>query len=163
GFVLPHRYGLSVQTRRGWAADYVKGTLLGVAQTLLIAAPVVALLRLSPDRWWLWAGLCLALFGVVLANLAPILIVPLFYRLRPLADDELGTRLERLASGAGARVRGVYVMDMSRRTRTANAALMGIGNTRRIVLGDTLLEAFPADEVVAVLAHELGHHVHHDL
>jgi STE24 endopeptidase len=162
-FVLPHRFGLSVQTRPGWAADYVKGTLLGVAQALLVATPVVVLLRLSPTWWWVWAGLCLVLFGVVLANLAPVLIVPLFFRLRPLADDGLRQRLEELAAGAGARVRGVYVMDLSRRTRTANAALMGLGNTRRIVLGDTLLAAFSADEVVAVLAHELGHHVHHDL
>jgi Zn-dependent protease with chaperone function len=162
-FVLPHRFGLSVQTNRGWAMDALKGALLGVAQSLVVAYAVFALLRLSPDWWWLWAALVLTLFGVVLANLAPVLIVPLFYRLRPLADEGLRGRLAALAEGAGTRVRGVYVMDLSRRTRAANAVLMGWGNSRRILLGDTLLAGFTPDEVAAVLAHELGHHVHRDL
>ncbi|MGH2353363.1 MAG: M48 family metallopeptidase [Chloroflexota bacterium] len=163
GFVLPHRYDLSVQPRRGWLADYVKGTLVGLAQAVIVALPVYALLRYAPQWWWLWAGLVLALFGVVLANLAPVLIVPLFYKLQPLDDLHLRDRLVSLAEAAGTRVRGVYVIDLSRRTRAANAALMGIGNTRRIVLGDTLLSAFEPAEAEAVLAHELGHHVHHDL
>jgi STE24 endopeptidase len=163
GFLLPHRFGLSTQTGPGWALDLVKATFLGVVQTALVALPVYTLLWLSPDWWWLWAGLVLALFGVLLANLAPVLIVPLFYTLRPLPAGELRERLERLAAASGTVVRGVYVMDLSRRTRTANAALMGIGNTRRIVLGDTLLAVFEAPEVGAVLAHELGHHVHRDL
>ncbi|HEX2326594.1 MAG TPA: hypothetical protein VHQ00_14450, partial [Chloroflexota bacterium] len=84
GFLLPHRFGLSTQTRPAWALDMAKATLLGVAQTALVAIPVYALLWLAPDWWWLWAGLVLTLFGVVLANLAPVLIVPLFYTLRPL-------------------------------------------------------------------------------
>ena len=163
GFLLPHRFGLSTQTRPAWALDMAKATLLGVAQTALVAIPIYALLWLAPEWWWLWAGLVLTLFGVVLANLAPVLIVPLFYTLRPLPAGDLRERLERLAAESGTAVRGVFVMDMSRRTRAANAALMGIGNTRRIVLGDTLLAAFDGREVGAVLAHELGHHVHRDL
>jgi STE24 endopeptidase len=163
GFLLPHRFGLSTQTRPAWALDMAKATLLGVAQTALVAIPIYALLWLTPDWWWLWAGLVLTLFGVVLTNLAPVLIVPLFYTLRPLPAGDLRVRLERLAAECGTVVRGVFVMDMSRRTRAANAALMGIGNTRRIVLGDTLLAAFDGPEVGAVLAHELGHHVHRDL
>ncbi len=163
GFLLPHRFGLSTQTRPAWALDMAKATLLGVAQTALVAIPIYALLWLAPDWWWLWAGLVLTLFGVVLANLAPVLIVPLFYTLRPLPAGDLRERLEGLAAESGTAVRGVFVMDMSRRTRAANAALMGIGNTRRIVLGDTLLAAFSPKEVGAVLAHELGHHVHRDL
>ena len=113
-----------------------------MAQTALVAIPVYALLWLAPDWWWLWAGLVLTLFGVVLANLAPVLIVPLFYTLRPLPAGDLRERLEGLAAESGTAVRGVFVMDLSRRTRAANAALMGMGNTRRIVLGDTLLAAF---------------------
>ena len=163
GFVLPHRYGLSVQARSGWVADYLKGLLLGLAQALIAALPVYALLRAAPYTWWLWAALVLTLFAVLLANLAPVLIVPLFYRLRPLEDVALRDRLLALAAAAGTRVRGVYVMDMSRRTRAANAALMGLGNTRRIVLGDTLWERFSPEEIEAVLAHELGHHVHQHL
>jgi STE24 endopeptidase len=163
GFVLPHRYALSVQTASGWAADYVKGTLVGLVQVVPLALAVYALLRSAPDTWWLWAALVFVLFAVVLANLAPVVIVPLFFTLRPLDDAALRQRLVHLAEAAGTQVRGVFVMDMSRRTRAANAALMGIGNTRRIVLGDTLWERFETDEIAAVLAHELGHHVHHDL
>jgi STE24 endopeptidase len=163
GFVLPHRFQLSVQTQRSWAADYVKGTLLGLVQAVVVAVPVYALLRTTPTWWWLWAAGLVVLFGVVLANLAPVLILPIFYKLSPLEDEALRQRLEGLARAAGTRVRGVWVMDMSRRTRAANAMLMGIGNTRRIVLGDTLLRTFEPHEVETVLAHELGHHVHRDL
>jgi STE24 endopeptidase len=163
GFVLPHRFELSVQSLRGWLADYAKGLLVGLAQAVLVALPVYALLRHAPEWWWLWAALLLTLFTVVLANLAPVLIVPLFFKLRPLEDGPLRRRLVELAEHTGTPVRGVYVMDMSRRTRAANAALMGLGNTRRIVLGDTLWERFAPEEIEAVLAHELGHHVHNDL
>ena len=100
---------------------------------------------------------------MLLSNLAPVLIFPLFYNYKPLADEELVTRLTNLAEQAGTRVKGVYVFDMSSKTVAANAALMGLGNTRRIVLGDTLTENFSADEIETVLAHELGHHVHKDL
>jgi STE24 endopeptidase len=163
GFVLPHRFGLSTQTVRGWVADAAKGLLLGVMQAVLVALPVAALLRLTPHSWWLWAGVVLALFGVVLTNLAPVLLVPLFFKLRPLPDGDLRGRLERLARAANTAIRGVFVIDLSRRTRAANAAVMGLGNTRRIVLGDTLLSSFGPDEVVAVMAHELGHQVARDL
>ena len=108
GFLLPHRFGLSTQTRPAWALDMAKATLLGVAQTALVAIPIYALLWLAPDWWWLWAGLVLTLFGVVLANLAPVLIVPLFYTLRPLPAGDLRERLEGLAAKSGdGRARGV--------------------------------------------------------
>jgi len=163
GFVLPHRYGLSVQTTRGWIADHIKGTLIGLVQAIVVALPVYTLLRQAPQSWWLWAAVILTLFAILLTNLAPILIVPLFFKLTPLADADLRRRLLALGDRAGARITGVFVMDMSRRTRTANAALMGIGNTRRIVLGDTLWQRFAPEEIEAILAHELGHHVHGDL
>jgi STE24 endopeptidase len=104
-------------------------------------------------------------FNVLLANLAPVLLFPLFYKFKPLEAEhaDLAGRLLRLAERAGTRVRGVYKFDMSRRTKAANAALTGSGNTRRILLGDTLLAEFTPDEIETVLAHELGHHVHRDI
>jgi STE24 endopeptidase len=102
-------------------------------------------------------------FTVLLSNLAPVLIFPLFFKFEPLDDKNLVDRLTGLAERAGARVQGVYTFDMSRKTVAANAALMGLGNTRRITLGDTLLEKFTTSEIETVLAHELGHHVHKDL
>lgn len=163
GYVLPRRFGLSTQTAGAWLLDSLKGSALGLALALVVVEVIYVLLESQPLYWWLWAAGFMLLFSVVLANLAPVLIMPLFNRFTPLEDEELVRRLRSLAERAGAKVRGVYTMDMSRRTRAANAALMGLGNTRRIVLGDTLVEHYPADEIEAVLAHELGHHVHNDI
>ncbi len=98
-----------------------------------------------------------------MANLAPVVLMPIFFKFTPLKDEELKQRLLRLSEKAGTSVRGVFEMDMSRKTRAANAALVGLGNTRRIVLGDTLLDGFEPDEIEAVLAHELGHHANRDM
>jgi STE24 endopeptidase len=102
-------------------------------------------------------------FSVVMANLAPVLIFPIFYKFTPLPEGDLAKRLLALAERAHTRVRGVFTMKMSDKTTAANAALMGLGNTRRIVIGDTMLDRYTPDEIEVVLAHELGHHVHHDI
>lgn len=163
GFRLSHRFGLSTQTFRAWLWDWAKGVALGLGLALIVVEVVYYLLGAFPVLWWLLAALAVLFFTVVLANLAPVLFVPLFYKLTPLANADLAGRLIQLAERAGARVRGVFVMDMSSKTTAANAALMGLGNTRRIVLGDTLLAHYDPDEIETVLAHELGHHVHADI
>jgi STE24 endopeptidase len=165
GFILPHRYELSNQTWRGWVADQIKGLLVGGLLGGLVLEIVYAILRAYPETWWLWAAGFLLVFNVLLANLAPVILLPLFYKFIPLDDQhkDLADRLVILAEQAGARVQGVYSFDMSRRTKAANAALTGLGNTRRIILGDTLLDNFDDDEIETVLAHELGHHVHKDI
>ncbi len=174
GFALPHRYGLSTQSLRSWALDEAKGLAIAALFLLSLAEMVYALLRAQPDRWWLWAGLTYLAFAVALVHLAPVLIAPLFYKFVPLAersdadqererDRALADRLTRLAERAGARVRGVYAFNMSRTTTAANAALIGLGNTRRIILADTLLNRYTSDEIETILAHELAHHVHNDL
>ena len=165
GFVLPHRFELSTQTLEGWISDQVKEILLGGIFGFIIIEVIYAVLRAAPQTWWLWTAAILLLFQVVLANLAPILIMPLFNKVVPLGEEyaDLSARLLRLAAQAKTKVRGVYKFDLSRRTKAANAALMGLGNTRRIVLGDTLLTEFSADEIETVLAHELGHHVNKDI
>ena len=164
-YILPHRYGLSTQTFKGWIGDQVKGVLVGVGLGLLVIEIIYYVLRISPNLWWLWAGLILLFFNVILANLAPVLLMPLFYKFVPLEEEhaDLVARLLNLAERAGTRVRGVYKFDMSRRTKAANAAITGLGNTRRIILGDTLIEEFTPDEIETVLAHELGHQVHRDI
>jgi STE24 endopeptidase len=163
GFVLPHRYGLSTQSLRAWLWDQVKGAAIGGVLGLVLLEVMYVLLRASPDWWWLWTALVMLFFSVILSNLAPVLIMPLFYKFVPLDDADLAARLTRLSEQAGARVRGVYRFDMSSKTVQANAAVVGLGNTRRIILGDTLLESFSSDEIETILAHELGHHVHGDL
>jgi STE24 endopeptidase len=165
GFALPHRYGQSNQTLGGWVKDQVLSLALSAVFGLPILSATYWLLRATGDLWWVWAAVGYLAFVVVLSNLAPVLIMPLFNKYVPLGDEyaDLAERLTRLAARAGTRVSGVYRFDMSKRTKAANAALTGIGGTRRIILGDTLLTEFTGDEVETVIAHELGHHVHRDI
>jgi STE24 endopeptidase len=160
GFRLEHRFHLSNQRMRGWMWDEVKGFLVGLVFIVLIVEVLYFMLREFPQHWWLftWA-VFLGLF-VLLAQLAPVILFPIFYRFEPLRDDELKQRLVRLGERAGTRVRGVYKWNLSEKSKKANAALTGLGSTRRIILADTLLENYSPDEIEAVLAHELGHHVH---
>jgi STE24 endopeptidase len=119
-------------------------------------------MRLTP--WWWLGGAAVFLGGyALLALVAPIWLVPLFYRLTPLPDGELKTRLLALAGRVGVPVTGIWVVDQSRKSRTANAAVTGLGRTRRILLFDTLLNEFTPDEVEAVVAHELAHQLHGDI
>ena len=165
GFVLPHRFGQSNQSFKDWVIDQIKGLAVGAPIGLLLLELLYLALRVTGDLWWLWAAGGMLIFSVLLSNLAPILIMPLFNKYVPLGDEhkELAERLLALAQRANTKVRGVFKFDMSRRTKSANAALTGLGNTRRIVLGDTLINEFSTDEIETVLAHELGHHVHRDI
>jgi len=165
GFVLPHRFGQSNQTLRDWIVDQLKGLAIGAPLGLILLELLYFALRATGDLWWLWAAAGMLVFTVLLSNLAPVLIMPLFNKYVPLGDEhrELADRLLDLARRANTKVKGVFKFDMSKRTKAANAALTGIGNTRRIVLGDTLIDEFSTDEIETVLAHELGHHVHRDI
>jgi STE24 endopeptidase len=165
GFVLPHRFGQSNQTLRDWIIDQIKGLAIGAPLGLLLLELLYLALRVTGSLWWLWAAIGMLIFTVLLSNLAPILIAPLFNKYVPLGDEhkELADRLLDLARRANTKVKGVFKYDMSKRTKAANAALTGVGNTRRIVIGDTLINEFSTDEIETVLAHELGHHVHRDI
>ena len=163
GFVLPHRYGLSTMSLKSWLADLFKGLALSLVLEILVIEFVYLLLAIQPQTWWLWVALAMLFFSVVMANLAPVLIFPIFYKFTPLPEGDLKKRLLALAERAHTRVRGVFTMKMSDKTTAANAALMGLGNTRRIVIGDTMLDRYTPDEIEVVLAHELGHHVQHDI
>jgi len=163
GFVLPHKYEQSVQSLKEWLIDKFKGILISGVLGLIVLETIYWLLGVAPETWWLWAALVMLVLTVILGTLAPVLILPLFYKYKPLDNEELVNRLTQLAENARTRVKGVYEFDMSSKTVAANAALMGLGNTRLIVLGDTLLQNFTVDEIETVLAHELGHHVHKDL
>jgi len=120
-------------------------------------------MRVSPERWWLIAGGAFAVLIVGLTNLAPVLLLPLFYSVKPLDRDVLRTRLLKLAERAGARVLGAYEWGLAAKTKKANAALAGIGGTRRILVSDTMLREYSDEEIEVVLAHEIAHHVHGDI
>lgn len=160
GFQLEHRFNLSNLKLRPWLWDEAKGFLVSVALAAIVAEILYFIIRQFPQYWWLiaWAAF-LGLF-VLMAQIAPIVLFPIFYKFEPLRDDELKARLVRLSERAGTRVRGVYKWNLSEKSKKANAALTGLGSTRRIILADTLLDNYSGDEIEAVLAHELGHHVH---
>ncbi|HZR57084.1 MAG TPA: M48 family metallopeptidase [Terriglobales bacterium] len=160
GFRLEHQFQLSNQRLRAWVWDEVKGFLLGLILASGLAELLYFMIREFPQHWWILGWAVFLALVVLMAQLAPVLLLPIFYKFEPLQNDELKSRLVRLGERSGTRVRGVYKWNLSEKSKKANAALTGLGNTRRIILADTLLDNYSADEIEAVLAHELGHHVH---
>jgi STE24 endopeptidase len=163
GHVVERRYGLSNESLGHWAIDEVKSLGIGMLLGCGGATLIYFLIRLSPDWWWVSAGALFTLIIVGLTNLAPILLLPLFYTVKPLDREALRVRLLALAERAGARVLGAYEWGLSAKTKKANAALAGIGGTRRILVSDTMLAEYSDEEIEVVLAHELAHHVHGDI
>jgi STE24 endopeptidase len=163
GVTLERRYGLSTQTTARWWLDHLKAGLVALVFMLIAAVLVCSSIRWDPDRWWMVAAAAFTVILVVLVQLAPVVLLPLFYEFKPLDRDTLVTRLVSLADRAGARVMGVFEWRLSDKTKKANAALAGIGHTRRIIISDTLLAEHSDDEIEVILAHELAHHVHRDI
>jgi STE24 endopeptidase len=163
GVTLERRYGLSTESTARWWLNHLKSTAIALVFFVVAALLVVSLARWSPQRWWLAAAVVFTLILVLLAQLAPVVLLPIFYEVRPLTRESLRERLLALADRAGAQVLGVFEWRLSQRTRKANAALAGMGRTRRILVSDTLLADHSDDEIEVILAHELAHHVHHDI
>ncbi len=160
GFRLEQKFQLSTQRIRAWLWDEVKGFLVGLVLSGVVVELLYFMIRQFPQHWWIitWA-LFMGLF-ILMAQLAPVALLPIFYKFEPLDNEDLRRRLVQLSERAGTRVRGVYRWKLSEKSKKANAALTGLGNTRRIILADTLLDNYGPEEIEAVLAHELGHHVH---
>jgi len=163
GFVLPHRYGLSCQSLRSWLADEAKGGILALALGTGLVVVIYLCLQEFSQTWWLLAFAFVVLVSVVLTNLAPVLILPLFFKTRPLDDSELRKRLLSLAERSQTKIRDVFQINFSSKTTAGSAMLMGWGNTRRIVISDTMLQRYAPEEIEVVMAHELGHHRHGDI
>ena len=163
GFLLERRYGLATQTTAHWLKDYGKAVLVGLLFAEVGAIFVYSTLRRWPETWWIVSGLGYSAATIALVKLAPVLLMPLFFRFRPLQKVALRERLTALATKANTSVMGVYEWTLSDRTRKGNAALAGMGKTRRIIVSDTLLAEYSDDEIEVILAHELAHHVHRDI
>ena len=163
GYVVEKRYGLLNQSAASWVWDLVKSWLVGLGLGLIAVELLYLIIRLAGSWWWLPAGLAFTLLFVVLAQLAPVLIFPIFYKFKKLEENDLTSRLTDLCSRAGTEVMGIYEWGLSEKTRKVNAALTGWGPTRRVILSDSLLAQFTPSEIEAVLAHELGHHRRHHL
>jgi STE24 endopeptidase len=162
-YFLEHHFDLSNESFGAWCVDEIKSLGLNLLLGVVVLDVIYFLLRRAGDWWWICAGLFFLVFGVVLSVLYPVLILPMFYKLTPLENESLRERLTALAKSVGANVLGVYRMAMSEKTKKANAAFAGLGATKRIILGDTLLDQFAEDEIEVVMAHEMAHYKHGDI
>jgi STE24 endopeptidase len=162
-FVLERRYGLSGVPLRVWTRDHVTGLAMSLVLVLAAAELVYFALARWPRWWWAVTAGAGALAVGVLARVTPIVLLPMFYRFKPLDRASLRSRIESLSRRAGVPVLGVYEWGLGDKTRRANAALVGTGRSRRILLSDTLLAHYTDDEIEVILAHELGHHAHRDI
>lgn len=163
GHVVERAFGLTKQSTPAWFVEQVKALAVGTAlQTPLMTAAFLVIRRRPNDWWLILAGATVPLM-VLLSNLAPVLLMPLFNTFTPLSDERLREQLLTLTERSGVRVADIYEMDMSRQSEKPNAMFTGLGATKRIVLGDTLLRDFTPDEIAGVVAHELGHQVHGDI
>jgi STE24 endopeptidase len=160
GFRIEHRFHLSNQKLLSWVWDEAKSFLVGLVLGAVVVELLYFVIREFPQHWWLLAWAVFQVLFILMSQLAPVVLFPIFYKFEPLENDELKRRLVSLGERAGTQVRGVYKWKLSEKSRKANAALTGLGSTRRIILADTLLNNYSLDEIEAVLAHELGHHVH---
>lgn len=157
GFHIEHRFRLSNQTFGQWLWEGLKGALVGMVIGTPILLAFYYCLKVAGELWWLPVGGVLFVVSVVLARLAPTLIFPLFYKFKPLEDGEMKQRILALCERVGMAVEGVFVFNLSKNTKKANAAFTGIGKSKRVILGDTLVANFTDEEVETVVAHELGH------
>ncbi|MBL1212279.1 MAG: M48 family metallopeptidase [Ignavibacteriae bacterium] len=160
GFLLEHKYNLSNQTFLQWTWENLKGTMIGGVIGLPILLLFYYALNTFGGLWWLPFSIILFIISVLLAKIVPIIILPLFYKISPLDNDDLKERILALSKNVGMKVENVFQFDMSKNTKKANAAFTGLGKSKKILLGDTLLESYSNDEIETVIAHELGHYKH---
>jgi len=156
-FVIEKKYGFSTITPRLWLTDLLKSLAVSLVLLALLLIPFFALVHWLPQAWWLAAWAFFALFQMLMIWLYPLVIAPLFNRYVPVKDEALRDRILALAEKAGLRAEGIFEVDAGKRSRHSNAYFTGLGRSKRIVLFDTLIAAHSHDEIVAVLAHEIGH------
>lgn len=163
GYFLEKKFGMLKQTFGDWIKDMLKSQAVGLVLGIIAIETLYLFLRIADDWWWFPAGTSFALLFILLAQLLPVLILPIFYKFKKLPDSDLTNKLHDLCGRANARVNGIYEWGLSSKTVRANAALVGWGPTRRVVLSDSLLRDFTPSEIEVVLAHELGHHTYRHL
>lgn len=156
-FVVEARHGFNKTTPALWFSDFLKSQVISALVMALLVAAAFWLMRWSPDHWWLWVWGLLAFFTLFMMYISPYLIEPLFNSFEPVQDPELESDIRSMMEKAGLQVGQVQQVDSSRRSSHSNAYFTGIGRVKRIVLYDTLIAQMTRQEIVAVLAHEIGH------
>lgn len=158
GYILEHKYDLSNQTIAGYFKEKLKGFVLGIVIGIPLMLAFYYILSNSGEMWWLVLGIVMFVFSILLGRIAPTVIMPLFYKFVPVENEDIKNRLLELCKKTGVKVQGIFTFDMSKNTKKANAAFTGMGKSRRIILGDTLMNNFSVSEIETVFAHEVGHY-----
>jgi len=158
GFIVEHQFSLSNQSLTRWLWEQLKGMLLGILLGGMLLTVFYLVLRRYPFSWWIIFWLFTLVFSILLSRLAPVLIFPIFYKFKPVENESLKNRIQNLAKNWKLNISGVFQFDLSKNTKKANAAFTGLGKTRRVILGDTLLANFTEEEIETIFAHEIGHY-----
>ena len=156
-FVLEERYGFNTKTLKIWLSDLIKSMLVVIIIGTFLLCSLLLMVKYAGQNWWIWAWAIFLCFQLLMTILYPTIIAPLFNKFTPLEDSELNDSIKRLAKKEGLNVGGIYQMDATRRTRHTNAYFSGLGRAKRIVLFDSLIQSHSQDEILAILAHEVGH------
>lgn len=158
GYILEHKYKLSNQTLSKYFLEKLKGFALGIVIGVPLLFAFYFIISTFGENWWLVLGIFMFIFSVIIGRLAPTLIMPLFYKFKPVENESLKNKILELCKRTGVKIQGIFTFDMSKNTKKANAAFTGIGKSRRIILGDTLIDNFSENEIETVFAHEVGHY-----
>lgn len=162
-YVWEHRFGLSRHTVGSWLTDEIKKTALGLVLSVILVEVIYYLLCHFPYHWWMGAAGFWLFLSLFLARIMPDVIIPLFYKYTPIENEELRQRIFSLFEKCRVGLKDIYAINLSAKSKKANAFICGLGRSRRVVLSDTLLEDFSPEEIEAVVAHELGHHKNRDI
>ncbi len=157
-YIHEHKWNFSNHTVKSWLWEQTKGFFVGFILMLILLGLLFWIMAVYPQNWWLSAGLAFALVSVIMATIFPVVILPIFNKYTPVENKELTDTLERILSQGGLRSSGFFKEDMSKQTKKENAFLAGLGKTRRVVLGDNLMENMLVPEIESIIAHEVGHY-----
>ncbi len=157
-FFFEHKFNLSKQSIASWAADQVKTYLLSYLLILIIFSAFYYITARFPVSWWIICSFAWMFFSLILAKLMPVLIIPMFFKYKPLSNSSLKRRIIDLADKMGIKLLDVFEIDFSKKTLKANAAFVGSGSTRRVILADTLQDKYTDEEIEVILAHEFAHY-----
>ncbi len=160
GYIHEHKWNFSNLTIKRWIWEQVKAFLVGLILMIILLGLLFWIMDIFPQYWWLIGGLAFAFVSVVLATIFPVVILPIFNKYDPVQNKELTNALEKILSDGGLKSSGFFKEDMSRQTKKENAFLAGLGKTRRVVLGDNLMESMTTSEIESIIAHEVGHYKH---
>ncbi len=163
GFKIEHKFNFSTQRITDWFKDEIKSFFVGLILGVVVFETFYMVTYYFTTFWWLWLAIIMVFFSVILANLFPVLILPLFYKTKPFAEGDFKNRIKEICERAGIAVGGIYTIDLSSKSTKANAAVVGLGNTKRILLGDTLLSGYDEEEVLVTLCHEITHYQKHHI